>query len=299
MRGIIFAGLLASLGAGTAHGAIVYLKEGGRLEGALVSATDAEVVLDTSQGRVRIDMNRVQNIDNTQGGSPPPVPGPIQGGDRAPADETNFDPRRQMLSFDVGLAAPVNGVVLSGTAGGGSANNGDVGPAFGLQYLYLASRRVGWGLDFHYYQRGEAASPSLLPSADAHVFGDTLLLLGVVKYSLADRGFVRPFVLLGAGAHRTTTTIDAHPSAGFAWSDTQTGETRRLVDGSAVGLAASVRLGLDFGFADPRLFSLEAGWTGLTSAHYGATPQGQALGITGVTGPLNYITFTGRWGFSF
>ena len=56
---------------------------------------------------------------------------------------------------------------------------------------------------------------------------------------------------------------------------------------------------MDFGFADPFVFSVEAGWTGLASATYSATPQGRARGISGVTGPLNYFTFAGRWGFDF
>ena len=307
MRGALLA-LSLVLAAGTARAAVVYLKEGGRLEGVLVSSTDAEIVLDTAQGRVRIDMNRVRNVDYAQGAAPaaPSAAAPPQDEERfvrrrryAPAEETPFDERRQMLSADFGLAAPLSGVVFSGTAGGGSANNGDTGPAYGLQYLYLSSPRVGWGLEFHYYGRDAADAPNLLPSSDARVFGETALLLAVMKYSLTDRRAVRPYVLLGAGGHQTTTTIDARPLPGYSWSDTRTAETRRLVDASAAGLAASLRLGIDFGFVDPTVFSVEAGWTGLTSARYGATPQGTALGITGVTGPLNYFTLTARWGFSF
>jgi hypothetical protein len=222
----------------------------------------------------------------------------ILGAASASAQDPSFDAGRQMLSIDFGLAAPLGGVSFSGTSGGGSANNGDMGSAFGVQYLYFSSPRVGWGAELHYYDRNTADSPSLLPSSDSHVFGDSLLVLGVMKLALTDRRTVRPYVLLGAGAHRSATAIDAHPSVGFVWSDTRTGETRRLVDDSAVGLAASVRLGLDFGFVDSSVFSLEAGWTGLASARYAATPAGQDLGITGVTGPLNYFTFTGRWGFS-
>ncbi|MFI5348666.1 MAG: hypothetical protein ACHQ2Z_03910 [Elusimicrobiota bacterium] len=305
MKNIIFAFLLA-LGAGTAQGAIVYLKEGGRLEGALVSSTGAEVVLDTAQGRVRIDMDRVRDIDNTQGGTsaaapaaaPPPEEYRVLRRRRAESAAQSED-GRQRLSVDFGLAAPLSAAAFAGTAGGGSANNGVTGPGFGLQYLYNTSPRFGWGLEYDYYQRNVSESASLLPLSNAFVFGDTSLLFGVMKVALADRGPVRPFVLLGAGAYLNSLTINAHPQQGYAWSDTQTGETRTLVDDTALGLAATVRVGLDFGFYDPSVFSLEAGWTGMTSADYQATAQGRALGITGVSGPLNYFMFNGRWGFSF
>ena len=303
----VFLALLFAQVATTARATIVYLKEGGALTGALVSATAAEVVLDTSQGRVRIDMARVRNIDATTAAPAAPPSAPAPTGDvyqpeqvqRGAADEALFEPRAQVLSIDLGLASPMSSIGFSGTAGGGKTGNGDVGPAIGFQYLYFSSPRIGWGLEFHNYDRAAASSTNPLPSADSRVFGDTVLLLGVVKISLTERGAVRPFILLGAGAHRTTTVIDSRPFAGYAWSDTGTDEPRRLIDGSAVGPAASVRLGLDFGFADPTVFGLEAGWTGLASARYGATDQGQALGITGAAAPLNYFTFAGRWGFSF
>jgi hypothetical protein len=300
----LFLVLVLALSAETARAAIVYLKEGGQLEGAVVSSTDSEIVLDTSQGRVRIGLDKVQSVDYSQG--PPAVSSPappeyplVRWRRRAPQEERPFEPRQQMLSIDFGLNAPLNNVSLSGSAGGGSATDGDAGSLIGFQYLYLASPRVGLGLELHYYDRGVADSPNLLPSAESHVFGDTLLFLGVLKYSLSDRRQARPYVLLGAGAHQTTTIVDAHPLPGFAWPITQTTETRRLVDGSALGFAASARVGIDFGFADPAVFSLEAGWTGLSSADYQSTPQGRSLGISGVSGPVNYFTFAGRWGWSF
>lgn len=297
MRSLFFT-LFLTVAVASARGAAVVLKGGGRLEGEVVSATDREVVLDTSQGRVSIDAARVATIDYGRGGPPRREPAPFPSERRSPRPEPLFDPARQSLSLDVGLAAPLSDVDFTGI-GGGSAGNGEVGPLVGLQYLYYASPRVGVGLELNYYDRGVAESPSLVPSSFSRAFGDSLLLLGDVKCSLTDRGAVRPYVLLGAGAHRTTTTVDAHPAAGFAWSDTGTNETRRLADGGSWGPAASVRLGLDFGFADPRVFGLEAGWTGLANAGYRATPQGRALGLSDSSGMLNYFTLAGRWGWTF
>lgn len=303
MKTFLLACVLA-LSAASAQAAVVHLKEGGYLEGVIITSTQAEVVIETAQGRVRVEMSRVRSIDQTAVPAPQPFAAPAASGEERPrrffrrGDEA-YAAGRQMLSVDLGLAAPMSGVRFSWTSGGGTVSNGGPGPALGLQYLYYGSPNVGWGLDFHSCSRGASESSGLFPSGESRVFGDTMLLLGVVKANLTDRGPVRPFVLLGAGGHLSSTVIDVRPLPGFAWSDTQTDEARRLVNGTAGGLAATARLGLDFGFADPSVFSLEAGWTGLASASYRSTPQGEAQGISGVSGPVHYFTLTGRWGFSF
>ena len=301
MKEILFTFFLA-LAATAARADTVILKEGGRLEGKVVSATNSEVVLDAPGGRVRIDAGKVESIDYSRGAALTPAPAPAPSEYRVTRRprraEPLFDPRQQSLSLDFGLAAPLSGVDFSG-AGGGTASNGDVGPLVGIQYLYYASPRVGWGLELNYYNRSATDSSNLLPNSFAHVFGDSLLLLGDLKYSLTEEGSVRPYLLLSAGTHRTTTTIDAHPISGFAWSDTLTDERRRLVDDSAWGPAAAVRLGLDFGFAEPAVFGLEAGWTGLWNAAYQPTGAGRALGLSGASGMLNFFTLAVRWGWGF
>lgn len=300
MRKALFTSFLA-IAATVAPAATVLLRGGGRLEGAIVRSNDREVVLDTSQGRVSIDAARVESIDYGNGSvsavpaAPPPPGGRMA--ERSRRDQL-FEPRAQELTLDFGLAAPLSGVDFSGI-GGGSANNGDLGALIGFQYLHLSTPRVGWGLEANYYDRSSTDSPGLVPNSLAHVSGDSLVLLGDLKYALTDDGSVRPYVLLGAGAHYTSTAIDARPNPGFAWSDTLTAERRRLADGSAWGPAFSVRLGLDFGFADPETFALEAGWTGLANAAYRATGQGRDLGLAGASGTLNVFTLAGRWGWTF
>ena len=296
----IFFSFFMTIAVTAARADTVTLKEGGHLEGTVVSSTDRELVLDTPQGRVRIDAGRVASIDYAHGGALAPTPAPpppeYRVARRRRREDALFDPHQQALSIDFGLAAPLSNV--SGP-GGGSASNGDVGPLVGLQYLYFASPNVAWGLEMNYYNRGATDSPGLAPHYFAHVYGDSLLLLGDLKLSLTDRGPVRPYVLLGAGGHNTTTTISAHPNPFFGWPDTGTNESRLLVNDSTWGPAASVRLGLDFGFADPRVFSLEAGWTGLWNAGYQPTAQGQLIGLPGASGMLNYFTLAGRWGWTF
>jgi hypothetical protein len=94
-------------------------------------------------------------------------------------------------------------------------------------------------------------------------------------------------------------TVDVRPSGN--WANTGTHETRRLIDDSAWTPAASVRVGADVAFdaIRPGIVTFEAGWTGLASARYAATPQGQTQGLSGISGPLNIVSFTARYGWRF
>lgn len=205
--------------------------------------------------------------------------------------------RRQLVSLGLGLIEPVSKIHLR-SIGGGTADNGDLGAQLGAQYVYFLTPRVGAGLEVDYFNRSGTLSTRLYPAADASVSGDTWLLLAILRCALMDRGSARPFVLLGVGGAWNKTMIDVRPSV---WPDTTTHETRRLIDDSAWTPAASVRLGLDID-ADalsPGLVTLEAGWTGLAGARYAATPRGEALGLRNVSGPLNIIFFTARYGWRF
>jgi hypothetical protein len=293
MRNVLISFFLA-LAATAARADTVILKEGGRLDGKVISATDREVVLDGAAGRVRIDASRVQSIDYSTGGALTPAPAPAPYEYRVTRRrrrmEPLYEPPQQALSIDFGLAAPLNSV---NGPNGGSANNGDVGPLIGLQYLYYASPNIAWGLEVNYLNRSNTDSQGLAPNSYAHVYGDSLLLLADLKLSLTDRGPVRPFLLLAGGGHNTTTTINVYPNQGYP------GYPITAVNDSTWGPAASVRLGLDFGFVDPRVFSIEAGWTGLWHAGYQPTTAGQSMGFPGSSGMLNYFTFAGRFGFTF
>jgi opacity protein-like surface antigen len=221
--------------------------------------------------------------------SPPALPGGVA---RAAPPE-----RRRLVSLGLGLIEPVSKVYLR-SIGGGAADNGDLGAQLSAQYVYFLTPRVGAGLEVDYSNRSGTLSTRLYPAADASVSGDTWLMLAIMRCALTDRGSARPFILLGAGGAWNKTTVDVRPSV---WADTTTHETRRLVDDSAWVPAASVRLGLDID-ADalsPGLVTLEAGWTGLAGARYAATPRGEALGLRNVSGPLNILTFTARYGWRF
>jgi opacity protein-like surface antigen len=279
--------LLASCLFGTRAGAAtVTLKDGSRLRGAISGQTADGFELATPDGTLHVSQSRVAAIDYSDEAAPAPAASPAEG------------KGRQLLSLAIGFDAPVNGVNFRSIPGGGTASNGDLGVQYGAQYVRFVTPRLGLGFDFDYFDRSDTISPGLFPAATSSVGGDTLLLLGIVRYTLADGGWLRPFVLAGAGGARNSTTIDVRASK---WADTGTHETRRLVDDTAWAPAVSARAGVDFDIdaIRPGVFTVEAGWTGLASERYGSTPQGQAQGVGGVSGPLNIVTFTARYGWRF
>jgi len=283
--------LLLFAAASSASAAIVRLKDGGRIEGTVVSATEREIVVRTSRGPRRVDTALILSIEY---GTPPPPP--VVGVGAAPLDASPPYDEKNLLSLGLGLAAPLSSVDF-GPIGGGSANNGDLGPLIGFRYLRSVTKRFAAGLDFEYFHRGGTVSPGLLPRANASVFGDNLSFLGIGRWHMIDHGAVRPYLLAGAGASRSWTRIDAAPIPGFAWTDTNTDETRRLIDDAAWALAGTARLGVDFDweFAEPAVFSLEAGWTRIERKIYAATARGRDLGLQSVSGRLDLFVLAARW----
>jgi len=282
---LLFAAALPS------RAAVVLLKDGGRLEGSIVSSTTKEVVIQTAAGSRRIEAERVQSIEYDSGTKLPPQ------ADAAPAwAPDSAKDAKNLFSLGLGLAGPLSDVNF-GVIGGGSASNGDIGPLIGMRYLRAFSSRVAAGFDLDYFHRGATDSPGLLPMADASVRGDNLLFMGIARWFILDTKSVRPYLLGGVGMSRSSTRIDASPIPGFAWTDTNTDEVRRLVDDTAWAFASTARLGVDFDweFAGPSVFGLEAGWTGISNRRYAATRSGRDLGLDSVSGPLNVFMLAARW----
>lgn len=283
--------------ASRADAAVVTLKDGSRLRGTVTGQTADGLQLATPDGTLHISQSRIAAIDYSDE-SPPPPPSAPPGSTAAASRRIVLPERKHMVSLGIGFDVPTNNIDFHSIPGGGEGSNGDLGVQFGFQYLYFVTPRLGLGGNFDYFDRDYTISPGLFPNATSSVGGDTLLMMGIARYSLADEGWMRPFVLAGAGAARNSTTVDVRASN---WSDTNTHETRRLIDDTVWAPAASLRAGLDFYIApiEPGVVTFEAGWTGLASERYGATPQGRAQGIGSVSGPLNYITFTARYGWRF
>lgn len=285
--------LLSAAAASPAGAAVVRLKDGAALEGTVISSDSRELVIRTPAGPRRIDAALVRSVEYEAAPPAGPAPRPPP---HAPPPEPWRSEDTNLLSFGFGLAAPLSSVDLH-AVGGGRASEGDLGPAVGVRYLRSMTSRFAAGLDLDYLHRAGTDSPGLLPLADSSVTGDNLLILAVVRWRLIDHGSVRPYLLGGAGASRSWTRIESAPIRGFAWTDTNSDEARRLVDDSVWAFAAAARLGVDFDweFADPAVIGLEAGWTGLESRTYGATRSGRDLGLTSVSSRLDLFTLALRW----
>lgn len=297
---IILLGILAA----PVSAAVVYLKDGSQVRGTIVSATARSVRLHTDNGDLDIQASQIRRVDYAED-EPQVVPTVREAPEpvvvrRRPSREeaTAEEGGDQMFSIGFGFASPVSRVDFSST-GGGTGDNGDTGLLLGGQYSYFLSPRLATGFDVEYLNRSRTGSQSLLPNSNTDVFGNTLLMLATARYSLTNHGTARPYILAGIGPNRTSTVVEATPDDGFGWSDTSTSETRTLVDDSHWGLAGTARFGIDFMLADPALFSLEIGWTGISNSSYGATRAGKDLGLDNVSGNLSFMTVAARWGWRF
>ncbi|HXT00504.1 MAG TPA: hypothetical protein VN915_07500 [Elusimicrobiota bacterium] len=281
-----------------AGAAVVTLKDGSRLRGTVTGQAADGIELKTPDGTLHISQSRILTIDYSDEAPAAPPTAPPTAPPGVEQKSAVSPEGKHFVSLGIGFDVPANGVDFRSLPGGGEASNGDLGVQFSAQYLYYLTPRLGAGMDFDYFDRAYTDSPGLFPNANSSVAGYTTLFLGIVRYTLVDDGWIRPFVLAGAGGARNSTTVDVRA---FNWSDTNTHEVRRLVDDTVWAPAASARVGFDFYVApvEPGVITFEAGWTGLASERYGATPQGRAQGISGVSGPLNYVTFTARYGWRF
>ena len=315
---IIIAALVILFSLSNIYASTIYLKDGSLIKGTVVGATAQDVQVNTADGVLRISADRVLRIDYSDNATPnaPETTPPINPAPPAPAPQPTArrlrraPPREpieplaepegthQEFSLEFGAASPLSRVSFA-SAGGGTDDNGNSGLLLGAQYLYRTNPRLAFGLNIESMNRGSSDSHGLLPQSDTQISGNSFLLMPVLKYTIVDRGWTRPYFLAGIGVNRTSTLIDARPNFGFLWSDTLTDETRTLVDDSHWGLATTARLGIDFLQFNPSFFSFEIGWTGISNGSYSATPAGQSVGLNNVTGNLSYLTVGGKWGWRF
>jgi hypothetical protein len=277
----------------------IHLKDGTSVDGAIIGAGTERIEVNTVNGTMLIPRERIIGIDLSPSQAPPAALLPILAPQPAPADEgaPGFAAGADILSLQFGLAIPISQVSFS-AIGGGNALDGDVGAMLGLQYLHQFSRRLDLGVEFEYADRAQNQTFGLFPSGVASISGDSLIFMGEGRWNLRDHGKARPYLLGGLGAHRTTETIDVRPFPGNYWATTSPFDTRRLVDDDLWGLASCVRFGVDFPLDDKASLGFDLSWLHLTGGTYHATPQGQALGLGGVSGALDIISLAARIGFA-
>jgi opacity protein-like surface antigen len=284
----------------------VHLKDGTSVQGSIIGAGTERIEVNTINGSMLIPRERITAIEiapseitPTAPPMPPAAAPPPDFFPRKPAasqEAPGFGPGADILSLQFGLAIPISQVSFS-PIGGGNALNGDVGAILGLQYLHQLGRRLGLGLEFEYADRSTNETFGLFPSGVAYVSGDSLIFMGEGRWDLRDHGSVRPYVLGGLGAHRTTETIDARPFPGSFWATTFPFDTRQLIDDDLWGLASCVRFGVDFPMDHNASVGFDLSWLRLGAGTFHATPQGQAVGLTGVSGALDIISLAARIAF--
>jgi hypothetical protein len=291
--------LILLLGITTAsQAAVVYLKDGSRVKGTIVSATARDIQLHTPDGMLSISNERIDRIDyaDTDAAPPPRVRPVAVATSPAPLD---LSTRPHYFALGMGAAFPLSRVDFQGT-GGGTDRNGDAGILIGWQYLYHLSPRWAAGLTMDYMHRSRSASQNLLPASTTDVSGDSIFFLPTVKFLLATSGVTRPYISAGLGMNQTSTIIKGTPNIGYEWSDTSSFETRTLMDDDHWGLASTVRTGLDFhGPFDSTVVSLELGWTRAFNPSYDATSAGKDLGLESVSGTMDVLSVAFRYGWRF
>lgn len=307
--------LLTTFGWSSVEAAVVYMKDGTQKRGTIVSATARDIQLSSTGGIETVTTDKISRIDYSDTtGSSEPTPSSASVPPRAetlpPSPRVrrpyyNFDQHavwpkgtEQWLSLGFGVGIPMSRVDFEST-GGGRSSNGGAGFQFTPQYLVKLNPQWGAGFEFNYFARSENLTQTLLPNSDTLVSGSNITLLPILKYSLVERGAVRPYVSGGVGAQRTSTFVDAQPNVGFAWSDTNTDEIRTLVDDAHWGLATSLRLGVDFSAGGPSVFGLEFGWNHLENDAFTPTRAGKDLGLAPLSGVQNNLAMTFRWGWRF
>jgi len=296
MKRFLGFGLFLWMSTAQTQAAVVYLKDGSQVRGTIVSATARDLQVHTVDGRLSISTERIQRIDYAEverASSDPVVPSLV----RHPVSPPDPDSYRQFFAVGMGVGAPMSRMDFTST-GGGTATNGGAGFHLTTQYLHSLTSRWSAGMNVEFMNRG-SETQSLLPNSTTEVSGNSLLMLAAVKYALTDRGSVRPYVMGGVGPHYTSTVVDATPNAEYMWDDSDSWETRTLVDQRHWGIATTARLGLDFLVSPESTLGLELGWTRMMTDDYAATSAGRDLGLESVTGNQNALTFAVRWGWRF
>jgi len=302
MKKIALLTALVVLLAPSSNAVVIYLKDGSRIKGTVVSSTARDMDVHTPEGMITIANERIDRVAYHEEEPAPPA----MAAAAVPVTRRRLDLYQAAYpelphSFSIGVSGgfPISGLDFQST-GGGSDDNGGAGVSFGGEYLQRLSPRWSGGFNLDYMYREGIASQSLLPASSTDVFGHTLLMMPVAKFNFIEKGAVRPYILGGLGVNRTSTVIESTPDLGFEWSDTHTAETRTLVDQAHWGFASTLRTGLDFYMPwNPQIWSLEFGWTHIANSAYGATAAGQDLGLQSVTGKLDVLTVGMRVGWRF
>ncbi|MDE2491217.1 MAG: hypothetical protein KGM24_10240 [Elusimicrobia bacterium] len=227
---------------------------------------------------------------------------------------SSFDPTGAWLSRDgrseatllTGDFHPTARFGINGTAGDKGERFGRDGYYFGVDYFHrlapLTYSDRGFdrtlavldaGVEADYVSRSAYALKGLAayPGASARVRGDSQVVLALLRVSGPWKG-VRPYLIVGVGAHRTRMDAYLQASSGYSWA----GSELPLVRAEATGLAMAGRCGVEKVFADGGVLGLEFGYLTMASRTYPAT---SSLGAPDVVSRGDGYTLAAKFGVRF
>lgn len=163
------------------------------------------------------------------------------------------------------------------------------GVAAGARFLTRVAPALMLGGELQTLKPSERQSGVLIRNGYTNSKFESLLLLIEAKLMPRGKRRFRPYLMGGLGFHSTAMTIDTAPNTGFAWANTGTRETRKVVDTRKTAGALTLQAGADFPLSDRVVAGLSAAWYSLGKASYESTAVIKQTNPTfaGIEGPIS------------
>lgn len=161
--------------------------------------------------------------------------------------------------------------------GTGSAAAGGQGLGIGVEYLRQLAPRFAVGLEVDRLGRSENESGDVIANAKTTLDGSVLAGLAVARIDLrASDKRVRPYVTGGAGLALVGLRAVVTPNPGATWA-TGGNAPKTIIDSQALGLAATVRAGVDLAVTSNLSIGAEAGYMRTTPVEHDLTAEGRSV----------------------
>ena len=283
--------VMTLFGSKSATAETVLLKDGSVLRGTIKKADAEGVEIETQDGTLQIKKERIEKIDYTGSQSAAVIIPPI-----TPVQIWQPDPileRHNEISFHLGGFTPSARLRIDGEDDIASS-----GIVYGGRYLRQTSPHSAFGVGIEKIDPVMHNSETLINHAFTTSRFESLTFMGLAK--LSTTGNFRAYAMGGLGFHSTTLTIDALPSPGFGWSDTNTTESRNLVNSTKTAAISMLQIGIDADIGETFSSGLELAYYHLGASIYDASPAAQKqFGLTGINQAFSGASFAGHFSARF
>lgn len=226
MRATLIVLLMTGFSA-AASGETIYLRDGSRINGTVVSMTLDDIEVSTQNGTLRINKSRILGIDYRLTL------------ERSPGIERG----ETLLKAGLGGAVPLSAHGFNQIAGSGVASEVEgvlqIDPHWG----------IGLRADGESFSTTYPQTSTLSEKANVEV--SALLLEG--RYVVSPKDRVSPFLIGGLGLNFYTEELEGTPRSGG-------GPTQDLIEGNSTGLVASLGGGVQFLISRRYIAELAARW---------------------------------------